>query len=152
MIELPEIKLNRDEVQHIAPRPAIMTFANEVNQSATTQVPVLLLAQSLQVGMSRCEQERIKQALIEAAQDPSGIAARHLRYRLNQMLPPFLKTAKIENIIIRLGAIAAQVPELWALLVEEPNDRATDSSNREAALVRLSALWRKDATQTDRPI
>lgn len=139
MNELPDVELTQDDLLGVKPSRGAMVFAHEVNLASPYQVPPLMLAQTLTVGMSRCKQDVVKHALIESAKDLNSPIARLTRMKISKMLPPFLKTLEIENIIIKLGAIAAQVPQLWDLLMEA-DERATDQGDRTPPVSPLSAL------------
>jgi hypothetical protein len=127
------------------PSIGFLALATEVAMEADRSVDRHGLAVLLQGAMSKCEQTAAKRMLILAAENLHGPAAKLARNRIYKILPPQWQTERIANTIIKLGSYAAQVPELWELIV---NVRIAQQDCGEAQR-RLSEVRQRDEAAGD---
>jgi hypothetical protein len=142
--ELPEIELVTADLP-ANPWPQFLIFATEVAIETGTGVDPFAMAQLFQATMSKCEERLVKKALIGSAENLHSPIAWVTRRRIFKILPPQMRTERIANIIIKLGAVAAQVPELWDLITHV----RVDQEDRGSPQRRLSEVREPDEAAGD---
>lgn len=75
-----------------------------------------------------CKERVLRRTLIRADDNPNGIAAAIVRWKMDSYLPEQAKTREIKNALIRVAAYAAANDDMWRLVYPREKEQS-DPSN-----------------------